>query len=137
MLEENKRRVEKAQRRLVLELQRKEEKQYCELKLIQRQKEEASQRTKLDDKSLSYVVLGISEESKAYGLYDIEAADENAAEENISSGSLAEASSPSSNKARNKRPPVWMRDYAIGEVFFCKEDDEAQPCLPLLNLQTL
>ena len=36
MLEENRRRVEKAQRRLVLELQRKEEEQYCELELIQR-----------------------------------------------------------------------------------------------------
>ena len=91
-------------------------------------------------------MLGVSEESKAYRLYDIEtadenkdieAADENTAEENISSGSLAEASSPSLNKARNKRPPVWMRDYAIREVFICKEDDEAQPCLPLLNLQTL
>ena len=133
MLEENRRRVEKAQRRLVLELQRKEEEQYCELELIQRQKEEAAQRTKLDDKSLSYVLLGVSEESKAYRLYDIEtadenkdieAADENTAEENISSGSLAEASSPSSNKARNKRPPVWMRDYAIGEDF-CEEYDEA------------
>ena len=105
-------------------------------------------------------MLDVSEESKAYRLYDIEtadenkdieaadenkdieaadenkdidAADENTAEENISSGSLAEATSPSSNKARNKRPPVWMRDYAIGEVFFCKEDDEAQPCLPLLQ----
>ena len=73
---------------------------------------------------MSYVLLGVSEESKAYRLYDIEtadenkdieaadenndieAADENTAEENISSGSLAEASSPSSNKARNKRPPV-------------------------------
>jgi len=132
MLEENRRRVEKAQRRLVLELQRKEEKQYCELELIQRQKEEASQRTKLDDKSLSYVVLRVSEESKAYGLYDIEApdenndieaVDENTAEENISSGSLAEASSPSSNKARNKRPPVWMRDYEIGEDF-CEDVHE-------------
>jgi len=27
-------------------------------------------RTKLDDKSLSYVLLGVSEESKAYRLYD-------------------------------------------------------------------
>ena len=75
-------------------------------------------------------MLGVSEESKAYRLYDIEtadenkdieAADENTAEENISSGSLAEASSPSSNKARNKRPLVLMRDYAIGEVFFEKK----------------
>ena len=87
--------------------------------MIQRQKEEAARRTKLDDKSLSYVLLGVSEESRAYGLYDIEAADENTIEENISSSSLlqilkrkfpltslAEASSPSLNKARNKRPPV-------------------------------
>ena len=80
--------------------------------MIQKQKEEAARRTKLDDKSFSCVLLGVSE-SKAYRLYDIEAADEN-----ISSGSLAEASSPSSNKARNKRPPVRMRDYAIGEFFF-------------------
>ena len=182
MLEENRRRVEKAQRRLVLELQRKEEEQYCELELIQRQKEKAAWKTKLDDKSLSYVLLGASEEPKVYRLYDIgaadenndieaidenndieatnenndiEAADENTAEENISSGSLAEANSPSSNKARNERPPVWMRDYAIGEDF-CEDDDEAVwmgdyaigevlffvkkmmkltlPCLPLLNL---
>ena len=117
MLEENRRRVEEAKRRLALELQRKEE-QYCELELIQRQKKEAARRTKLDDKSLSYVLLGINEESKAY---DIEAADE---EENISFGSLTGASSPSSNKARNKRPLVWMRDYAIKEDF-CEEDDEA------------
>ena len=114
-------------------MQWKEEKQYCELELIQRQKKEATRRTKLDDKSLSYVLLEASEESKAYRLYDIEAADENndievadenndieaadenTAEENISSSSLAETSSPSSNKARNKRPPVWMRDYAIGK----------------------
>jgi len=34
MLEKHRRMVEKAQRRLVLELQRKEEKQYCELELI-------------------------------------------------------------------------------------------------------
>jgi len=61
MLEENRRRVEKAQRRLVLELQPKEEEQYCELQLIQRQKEETAQRTRLDDKSLSYVLLRVSE----------------------------------------------------------------------------
>ncbi|XP_022973629.1 uncharacterized protein At1g10890-like [Cucurbita maxima] len=91
MLEENRRRVEKAKRRLALELQWKEEKLYRELALVQRQKEQAARRTNLDDKSLSY---------------DIEAADENTIEENISSVSLAEASSPSSNKARNKRPPV-------------------------------
>ena len=87
MLEENRRMVEKAKRRLALELQRKEEELYCELELIQRQKEEA-------------------------------------AKENTFSGSLAEASSPSSNNVRNKRPSVWMRDYTIGEDF-CEEDDEA------------
>ncbi|XP_023535304.1 uncharacterized protein At1g10890-like [Cucurbita pepo subsp. pepo] len=124
MLEENRRKVEKVKRRLALELQQKEEEQYRELKLIQRQKEEATRRTKLDDESLSYVLLGVSEESKSYRLYDIEATDKNIVEENISPGSLAEASSPSSNKARNKRPPVWMRDYAIGEDF-CEEYDEA------------
>ena len=47
--------------------------------------------------------------------------DIDAGEENISSGSLAEASSSSSNNARNKRPPVLMRDYVIGEVFFEKK----------------
>ena len=46
------------------------------------------------------------------------------AEENISSGSLAEASSPSSNKGKNRRPPVWMRDYTTGEEL-SKEDNEA------------
>ena len=155
-----------------------------------------SKRTKLDDKSLSCVLLGVSEELKAYKLcdptsqriiisrdvvfkedkswdwdktyeefvmcdlewgeqeeaadvfdeneegseFDIEAAEENTAEENISSGSLAEASSPSlaeasspslaeasfpsSNKGRNRRPPVWMRDYATGEDLL-EEDNEA------------
>ena len=113
-----------------------------------------SKRTKLDDKSLSCVLLGVSEESKAYRLYDptsqriiisrdvvfeedkswdwdktheesimcdlewgdqeetVDVFDENeersniTAEENISSGSLTEASSPSSNEGRNRRPPV-------------------------------
>ena len=37
------------------------------------------------------------------------------AEENIFSNSLAEASSPSSNMGRNRRPPVWMRNYATRE----------------------
>ncbi|XP_022930163.1 arginine and glutamate-rich protein 1-like [Cucurbita moschata] len=101
MLEENRRRVQKAKRQLAPKLQRMEEEQYCELELIQRQKKEVARRTKLDDKSLSYVLLGVSEESKAYRLYDIEAADENTAKENISSGSLVEASSPSSNKMEN------------------------------------
>ena len=63
---------------------------------------------------------------------DIEAVEENTTEENISSGSSAEASSPSpveanapsSNKGRNRRPPVWMRDYAKGEDLF-EEDNEA------------
>ena len=139
-------------------------------------------RTKLDDKSLSCVLLGVSEEKKAYRLYDPtsqriiisrdvvfeedkswdwdktyeesimcdlkwgdqeEAADvfdENeegsesdieAAKENISSSSLAgasspslaEANSPSSNKGWNRRPPIWMRDSAIGEDL-SKEDNE-------------
>ena len=67
-------------------------------------------------------MLGVSE-SKAYRLYDMEVADDTA-EENISFASLAEVSSPNSNKATNKRPPVSMRNYAIGEDF-CEEDDEA------------
>ena len=66
MLEENRRRVEKVKQRLALELLRKEEEQYRELELIHRQKEEATRRTKLDDKSLSYVLVGVSEEWKAY-----------------------------------------------------------------------
>ena len=69
-------------------------------------------------------MLGVNEESNAYRLYDMEVADENTAEENISFASLAEASSSNSNKATNKRPPVSMRNYAIGEDF-CEEDDEA------------
>ena len=137
-------------------------------------------RTKLDDKSLSCVLLGVSEESKAYRLYDstsqrfiisrdvvfkedkswdfdktyeesimcdlewgdqeeaadvfdeneegseygIEAAEENTAQENISSSSLAEASFPSSTKERNRKLPVWMRDYASGEDLY-EEDNEA------------
>ena len=58
-------------------------------------------------------MLGVSEESKAYRLYDIEAAYENnnieAADENTAE--------------ENKRPPVWMRDYEIGEDF-CEDVDE-------------
>ena len=121
-----------------------------------------SKRTKLDDKSLSCVLLGVSEKSKAYELYDptshriiisrdvvfkedkswdwdktyeesnmcdlewgdqeeaadvcdenkegsesdIKAVEKNNAKEKISSNSLAEASSPSSNKGRNRRPSV-------------------------------
>ena len=131
-----------------------------------------SKRTKLDDKSLSCVLLGVSEESRLYDptsqriiisrdvvfeedkswdwdktyeesiMCDLEwgdqeeaadVCDENeegsesdieVAEENISSGSLAEASSPSSNKGKNRRPPVWMRDYATGENL-SEEDNEA------------
>lgn len=49
MLEENKRRVEEAQRREALELQRKEEERYRELELIQRQKEEAARRKKQEE----------------------------------------------------------------------------------------
>ncbi|KAK2969588.1 hypothetical protein RJ640_023700 [Escallonia rubra] len=49
MLEENRRRVEQAQRREALELQRKEEERYRELELIQRQKEEAARRKKLEE----------------------------------------------------------------------------------------
>ncbi|XWS15414.1 hypothetical protein CRYUN_Cryun35bG0095700 [Craigia yunnanensis] len=49
MLEENMRRVEEAQRRETLELQRNEEERYRELELIQRQKEEAAWRKKLEE----------------------------------------------------------------------------------------
>ncbi|KAF8405726.1 hypothetical protein HHK36_007803 [Tetracentron sinense] len=47
ILEENRRRVEEAQRKEALERQRKEEERYWELEQIQRQKEEAMQRKKL------------------------------------------------------------------------------------------
>ena len=53
--------------------------------------------------------------------------DMEAAEENISSGSLAEASSPSpaeANSRRNWRPLVRMRDYATGEDLY-EQDNEA------------
>jgi len=138
-----------------------------------------SKRTKLDDKSLSCVLLGVSEESKAYRLYDPTSqriiisrdvvfeedkswnwdktyeesimcdlewgdhepeavvSDENeegnesdleagieAEEENLSSDSLAEASSPSSNEGRSRHPPTWMRDYVTGEGL-SEEDNEA------------
>lgn len=49
MLEENSRRVEESQRREALELQRKEEERYRELELIQRQKEDAARRKKLEE----------------------------------------------------------------------------------------
>ena len=150
-----------------------------------------SKRTKLDDKSLSCVLLGVSEESKAYRLYDpvsqriiisrdvvfeedknwdwdkkyeesivcdlewgdlkeeatmfddneegsesefdpkatVDAveydpeANVDAAKENFSS-----ESSPSSNEGRNRRPPIWMRNYEIGEGI-SEEDNEA--CLAM------
>jgi len=128
-------------------------------------------RTKLDDKSLSCVLLGVSEESKGYRLYDptfqriiisrvvvfeedmkwdwdkiYEGSimcelewgdseedtityDENEKEsesdleadiegENFSSESLTNMSFPSSTEEMNRRPPVWMRDYTIGEGLF-------------------
>jgi len=138
-----------------------------------------SKRTKLDDKTLSCVLLGVSEESKAYRLYDPTSqriiisrdivfeedkswnwdktyeesimcdlewgdhepeavvSDENeegnesdleagieAKEENLSSDSLAEASSPSSDEGRSRHPPTWMRDYVTGEGL-SEEDNEA------------
>ena len=46
-----------------------------------------------------------------------------AAEENFSS-----ESSPSSNEGRNRRPPIWMRNYEIGEGI-SEEDNEA--CLAM------
>lgn len=49
MLEENRRRVEEAQRKEALEQQQKEEERYRELELIQRQKEEAMRRKKLEE----------------------------------------------------------------------------------------
>ena len=49
MLEENRRRVEEAQRKEALELQRKEEERQRELEMIQRQKEEATRRKKLEE----------------------------------------------------------------------------------------
>ena len=45
-------------------------------------------------------------------------------EENLSSDSLADMSSPSSTEGRNRRPPIWMRDYTTGEGF-SEDDNEA------------
>ncbi|RVW80052.1 Retrovirus-related Pol polyprotein from transposon TNT 1-94 [Vitis vinifera] len=138
-----------------------------------------NKRTKLDDKSLSCVLLGVSEGSKAYRLYDPTSqriiisrdvvfeehknwdwdktyeksivcdlewgdleeeatmfdeneegtesdleADIEAEEDNFSSDSLTEDSSPSSTAERIRRPPAWMRDYDIGEGL-SEEDNEA------------
>ncbi|RVW63945.1 Retrovirus-related Pol polyprotein from transposon TNT 1-94 [Vitis vinifera] len=47
-----------------------------------------------------------------------------AVEGNFSSDSLIEESSPSSNEGRNRRPPIWMRDYETGEGI-SEEDNEA------------
>nr|DAD41107.1 TPA_asm: hypothetical protein HUJ06_015430 [Nelumbo nucifera] len=132
-------------------------------------------RTKLEDKSFTCVLLGVSEESKAYRLYDpiakkivisrdvvfeeekswdwdksyeeqvvvvLEWGDneENAATNNedeaeIEDGSSAEEvaadspnlveeeSSPSSIEGRVRRPPVWMRDYEMGEGLSEEEDE--------------
>ena len=131
-----------------------------------------NKRTKLDDKSLSCVLLGVSEVSKAYRLYDpislriiisrdvVFKEDKNwdwdkkyeesivcdlewgdlkeeatmfddnedgsksesdpeanvdVAKENFSSNSLTEESSPSLNEGRNRRPPIWIRDYETGK----------------------
>ena len=150
-----------------------------------------NKRTKLDDKNLSCVLLGVSEKSKAYRLYDLVSqriitsrdvvfeedknsywdkkyeesivcdlewgdlkeeatmfddnedgsksesdpkatvdaveydpeANVDAAKENFSS-----ESSPSSNEGRNRRPPIWMRNYEIGEGI-SEEDNEA--CLAM------
>ncbi|RVW64797.1 Retrovirus-related Pol polyprotein from transposon TNT 1-94 [Vitis vinifera] len=137
-----------------------------------------NKRTKLDDKSLSCVLLGVSEGSKAYRLYDPTSqriiisrdvvfeedknwdwdktyeksivcdlewgdleeeatmfdeneegtesdleADIEAEEDNFSSDSLTEDSSPSSTAERIRRPPAWMRDYDIGEGL-SEEDNE-------------
>jgi arginine/glutamate-rich protein 1 len=57
MLEENRRRVEEAQRREALELQRKEEERYRELELIQRQKEETAWRKKLEEEEANQMKL--------------------------------------------------------------------------------
>ena len=55
--------------------------------------------------------------------YDPEANVE-AAEGNFSSDSLTEESSPSSNEGRNRRPPIWMKDYETEEGI-SEEDNEA------------
>ena len=149
-----------------------------------------NKRTKLDDKSLSCVLLGVSEVSKAYRLYDpislriiisrdvVFKEDKNwdwdkkyeesivcdlewddleeeatmfddneegnefdpneegcksesdpeanvdVAKENFSSNSLTEESSPSLNEGRNRRPPIWIRDYETGKGI-SKGDNEA------------
>ena len=76
-------------------------------------------------------VADVFDENEEGSESDIEVAEKNTIDENISSGSLAkaispslaEASSPSSNKGRNRRPPVWMRDNATGEDL-SEEDNE-------------
>ncbi|KAL6321195.1 hypothetical protein AAG906_015539 [Vitis piasezkii] len=115
-------------------------------------------RTKLEDKSFTCVLLGVSEESKAYRLYDpiakkivisrdvvvamLEWGDneENVATNNegeaesedgssveevgvVSPNLVDEESSPSSNERRVIRPPVWMRDYEMGEGLSEEEDE--------------
>lgn len=73
MLEENKRRVEEAQRREALELARKEEERLRELELIQRQKEEAARRKRLEEEEehadqMNSLVKSKSRPKMSYGL---------------------------------------------------------------------
>lgn len=133
-----------------------------------------ARRTKLENKSFTCVLLGVSEESKAYRLYDpvskkivisrdvifeeerqwdwdksyeeqllidlewnddvenenVNAANESASEsgdsaeesetdsqssENASPNQLNAEGSSATEEERNRRPPVWMRDYVSGE----------------------
>ena len=136
-------------------------------------------RTKLDDNSFSCVLLGVSEGSKAYKLYDpisqriiisrdvkfeedkcwnwdktyeesivcnlewgdceekVYVFEENeegseseleanveVENENFSSNSFNEESSPCTNEGRDIKPPAWIRDYHTREGLF-EEDNEA------------
>ncbi|KAJ8646010.1 hypothetical protein MRB53_007758 [Persea americana] len=112
----------------------------------------SQKRTKLDAKSFTCVLLGVSEESKAYRLYDpvakkvvisrdvvfeedteavnaendgaMSGEEEEVTEEPVGSPQTGEngRESSSSDERRARRPPGWMRDYASGEELLEEED---------------
>ncbi|KAE8671162.1 hypothetical protein F3Y22_tig00111990pilonHSYRG00084 [Hibiscus syriacus] len=76
-----------------------------------------SKRTKLDNKSFECILLGISEESKAYRLYD-PISKKVVISQSPPTSESAETpaySSPSSDEERARRRPSWMEDYTSGE----------------------
>ncbi|KAJ8649924.1 hypothetical protein MRB53_002947 [Persea americana] len=104
-----------------------------------------AKRTKLEDKSFSCVLLGVSEESKAYRLYDpvskrivgdneedtalngVNEEDSDTREvgpdssNNVNEESLSR-SSEEGREERVRRKPVWMNDYESGEGLSEEED---------------